>query len=116
MRAGGFEGTLAALGGNVDEKLDLATDPDPFTVLAITDAGLDGATVTLSEIVGNGAFGGLSVDELLALDTFTTFDGSSTYTVEGTDAESLTIGGASATLIGGQASTTYELDAVPEAN
>ena len=115
LTSGGFSAVVAALGGNVDEKLDATTDADPFTVLAITDAALAGETVVIGDIVGNGAFGGLTIDELIALDTFVTFDQSATYAVEGTDADTLTIGGAPVTFIGGTASTTYQLDTAPVA-
>ena len=115
LTSGGFSAVVAALGGNVDEKLDATTDADPFTVLAITDAALAGETVVIGDIVGNGAFGGLSIDELIALDTFVTFDQSVTYAVEGTDADTLTIGGSNVTFIGGTASTTYQLDTAPVA-
>ena len=53
LTSGGFSAVVTALGGNVDEKLDATTktDNDPFTVLAITDAALAGATVVRFDFV-----------------------------------------------------------------
>ncbi|MDC0434594.1 fasciclin domain-containing protein [bacterium] len=117
LEGGDFE-TVSTILTDFLIKLDAETDPDPFTVLAISDAGLAGATVVLDDIVANGAVGGVNVggltaEELQAAGTLTTRN-MTMYVIGGTDGENdLTIGGVDATLIGGTASQTYRLEGLP---
>ena len=113
LEGGDFEAVSAALDGFLI-KLDQETDNDPFTVLAVTDAGLAGMAIVLDDITGSGAGnGGLSPEELQEAGSIT-LRNTVTYAVGGTAGEDdLTIGGVPATLIGGNASTTYRLEAFP---
>lgn len=112
--ADGFTKVLAALGSNTIKLDEDDGTQDPWNIFAPTDAALGAADVALGDMVFVGARK-LPAD-LIADTTVTTFDGSKTYAIGGTDAGSLTIGGAPAILLGGGTSVTYKLTAVPVAN
>jgi len=111
--ADGFTKVIAALGGNTIKLDEVDATEAAWTIFAPTDAALGAADVTLGDMVFVGPR--QSPEDLIAATTVTTFNGSKTYAVGGTDAATLTIGGAPATLLGGGTSVTYKLTAVPVA-
>lgn len=86
-----------------DQKFDLATDVDPWTVFAPTEFA-DDADVGDYIVTGSA----LTVEDLLAAGSVTTFNGG-TLTIDGT-ADALTVNGLPATLVGGDASVTYSVE------
>lgn len=114
--ADGFTKVLAVLGANSIKLDEIDDTEDPWTIFAPTDAALAAGDVLLGDMVFVGPRQ-TPADLLADADgTITTFDGSKTYAIGGTDEASLTIGGAPATLLGGGTSIAYRLSAVPVAN
>lgn len=109
--AGIYTSFLSGFGSSFGlQKLDAATDPDPWTVFAPTDAALDGGEFVVNNHISTGEK--LTPAQLLDAGTFTSFNNIS-YPVGGT-VEALTVGGHPVTVVGEAASITYSIDGVLE--